>query len=65
MKNLLNTVSNFLRDEEGLTMVEYAIAGAIIAVGVATAFGTITGAVGTAADNISDAVDNAGTAASG
>jgi pilus assembly protein Flp/PilA len=35
MKNLIVA---FLRDEEGLTMVEYAIAGALVAAGAVTAF---------------------------
>jgi pilus assembly protein Flp/PilA len=35
MKNLIRA---FVRDEAGLTMVEYAIAGALVAAGAATAF---------------------------
>jgi pilus assembly protein Flp/PilA len=35
MKKLVNT---FLRDEAGLTMVEYAIAGALVAAATVTAF---------------------------
>jgi pilus assembly protein Flp/PilA len=35
----------FLRDEEGLTMVEYAIAGALVAAGAATAFSALGTAV--------------------
>ena len=35
MKNLIGA---FLRDEAGLTMVEYAIAGALVAAGAAGAF---------------------------
>jgi len=35
MKNLIGA---FLRDEEGLTMVEYAIAGALVAAASVTAF---------------------------
>jgi pilus assembly protein Flp/PilA len=38
MKNLIRT---FLRDEAGLTMVEYAIAGALVAAGSAIAFTTL------------------------
>ena len=33
----------FLRDEEGLTMVEYAIAGALVAAGAVGAFTTLGG----------------------
>ena len=32
---------NFLREESGLTMVEYAIAGALVAAGAVTAFTTL------------------------
>ena len=35
----------FLRDEEGLTMVEYAIAGSLVAAGAATAFTDLGNAV--------------------
>jgi len=33
-----NFIGAFVRDEAGLTMVEYAIAGALVAAGAATAF---------------------------
>ena len=42
MKNL---ILSFLRDEEGLTTVEYAVAGALITVAVVTAFTTLGGSV--------------------
>jgi len=35
---MLNFVRTFLREEEGLTMVEYAIAGALVAAATVTAF---------------------------
>lgn len=38
MKNLYKIVSNFLREEEGLTIVEYAVAGALIAAGLVASF---------------------------
>ncbi len=38
-------ILKFLREEEGLTMVEYAIAGALVAAGAATAFSLLGGAV--------------------
>jgi pilus assembly protein Flp/PilA len=44
MKNLIVA---FLRDEEGLTMVEYAIAGALVAAGAVTAFKTLGGNIQT------------------
>ncbi len=39
-------IMNFLRDEEGLTTVEYAVAGALVAAAVVIAFQTLGGSVG-------------------
>lgn len=41
MSNLKQAVMAFLRDEEGLTVVEYAIAGGLVGLGVVTAFGLL------------------------
>jgi len=38
MNSLKNAVMNFIREEEGLTIVEYAIAGALISLAVAAMF---------------------------
>jgi pilus assembly protein Flp/PilA len=38
MNNLKQAVMNFIRDEEGLTVVEYAVAGALISLAVVGAF---------------------------
>jgi pilus assembly protein Flp/PilA len=57
MKNLLNTVSNFLRDEEGLTMVEYAIAGALVAVVAITGFTALGTSVDSTATKMSGTID--------
>jgi len=38
---MLNFVRTFLREEEGLTMVEYAIAGALVAAATVSAFTTL------------------------
>ena len=48
-------IRNFLRDEEGLTTVEYAVAGALITVAVVAAFTTLGGR-GAGTINIIDAV---------
>lgn len=48
MINLKQAVAEFIREEEGLTVVEYAIAGGLIGLAVATAF-TNLGAQVTAA----------------
>ena len=38
-------IMNFLRDEKGLTTVEYAVAGALVAAAVVLAFTNLGGAV--------------------
>jgi pilus assembly protein Flp/PilA len=42
---MLNHVRAFLREEEGLTMVEYAIAGALVAAATVTAFTSLGSSV--------------------
>lgn len=43
MSKLTEQVLAFVRDEEGLTMVEYAVAGGLILVGAVAAFNTVGG----------------------
>lgn len=38
MKNFTEAVRKFLKNEDGLTTVEYAVAGALVAAAVVTAF---------------------------
>lgn len=49
MKNIKEKVVRFLRDEEGLELSEYAVAGSLIVIGTVVAFSTlgddITGAI--------------------
>lgn len=40
-----NAILSFIRNEEGLTTVEYAVAGAIITVGVVAAFTAMGGSI--------------------
>jgi len=37
----MKTILEFLRDEDGLTMIEYAVAGGVLALGAAAAFTTL------------------------
>lgn len=53
MKNL---ILSFLRDEEGLTTVEYAVAGALITVAVVGAFTLLGGTVATTIGTIEAAL---------
>ncbi len=45
MRNVFEKVRAFVRDEDGLTMVEYAVAGSLITATVAGAFLALGGAV--------------------
>lgn len=56
MKNFMSKVSQFLRDEEGLELSEYAVAGSLIVLGTVTAFGLLSGAIGDAIDDITTVI---------
>lgn len=45
MKNISLNIKKFIRDEDGLTTVEYAVAGALVAAAVAAAFTALGSAV--------------------
>ena len=49
-------ILNFIRDEEGLTTVEYAIAGGLVGAGVITAFNLLGVEVGRVITEIKDAI---------
>ena len=51
-----NRIMSFLREEEGLTMVEYAVAGGVIALGVVLAFTDLATAISTKIGEIIDAM---------
>ena len=50
-------ILKFLKEEEGLTMVEYAIAGALVAGGAALAFTNLGTAIATAITNLASWVN--------
>ena len=52
MENIRNKLYALLREEEGLTTVEYAIAGGLVGLAVVGAFSLLGDAVGTVIDNI-------------
>ncbi|WP_371379421.1 Flp family type IVb pilin [Thalassotalea aquiviva] len=64
MKDLKKLFSDFIEDENGLTAVEYAIAGALVSVAVVTAFSQLGDAVEGTIDNLCVAADGASDAAS-
>jgi pilus assembly protein Flp/PilA len=49
-------ILNFLRDEEGLTVVEYAVAGGLISLAVVGAFQALGVTVGGVIEAIDDAI---------
>ena len=51
-------IMNFLRDEEGLTTVEYAVAGALVAAAVVAAFTALGTSVGTVITGLEAAVNS-------
>jgi pilus assembly protein Flp/PilA len=53
---MLNFVRTFLREEEGLTMVEYAIAGALVAAATVTAFTSLGSSIISRIDNLASLV---------
>jgi pilus assembly protein Flp/PilA len=57
MNSLKQAVMNFIREEEGLTVVEYAIAGALVSIAVVLAFTNLGDAVGTAIGELETAVE--------
>ena len=47
MQTIKASVMKFVKDEDGLTIVEYAVAGGLITLAVAAAFTTLGGAIST------------------
>jgi pilus assembly protein Flp/PilA len=57
MKATINKIAQFLKDEEGLTTVEYAVAGTLIALAVVAAFTQLGDAVNDSITSIADVID--------
>jgi len=56
MRNLKTAIVAFMRDEKGLTMVEYAIAGALVTAAAVAAFTLLGGNVSTQISNLAKVV---------
>jgi pilus assembly protein Flp/PilA len=56
MRNFKEAVSKFIREEEGLTIVEYAVAGGLITAAVVLAFTELGAAVNVRIRELIDAV---------
>ena len=58
MKKLAAKIMAFIREEQGLSMVEYAVAGAVIVAGAAAAFQALGTGVTTQVDSITSNLNN-------
>ncbi|MBY8159408.1 Flp family type IVb pilin [Vibrio fluvialis] len=58
MNKFTKFVKDFWQDEEGLTAVEYAVAGSLIALAVVTAFTNLGSAVGNAINDMTDVINS-------
>ena len=65
MKNLKSKIAQFLREEEGLELSEYAVAGSLIVIGTVTAFGLLSDEIEGAIGDITAAISTARTDGSG
>lgn len=54
LQDIKLSVMKFIRDEDGLTTVEYAVAGSLVAAAVVTAFTDLGTAVTNAIDGLTD-----------
>jgi pilus assembly protein Flp/PilA len=57
MKTMVKRVADFIRDEEGLTTVEYAVAGTLVALAVVAAFTQLGNAVGNSINAIENVIE--------
>ena len=58
LQSIRTSISKFAKDEDGLTIVEYAVAGGLITVAVAAAFVLLGGAVDTKIRALCQAVNS-------
>jgi len=57
MKKIIANVTTFLKEDEGLTTVEYAVAGTLIALAVVAAFTQLGNAVGNSINEIENVLE--------
>ena len=57
---LLNTLKRFVREDDGMEMVEWAIVGVVFAVAAAAFWSDLADAINTALDDVEDCVDGTG-----
>lgn len=59
MKSLMIATQKFIRNEEGVTAIEYALIAALIAVAIVVILGTVGTDLNTVFTNIADALEGA------
>lgn len=62
MDKFLNNCKDFMKDEEGLTVIEYVIGAALLVLGLTTVF---SGLGNTLADKLNEIVEDVGTPPAG
>jgi pilus assembly protein Flp/PilA len=56
MKNAIAKINRFIRDEDGITAIEYALLGSLIALAIITAVSGLATKISTAFDTIGDSI---------
>ncbi|MBN3854986.1 MULTISPECIES: Flp family type IVb pilin [unclassified Paraburkholderia] len=56
MKNIIANASRFIRDEEGISAIEYALLGSLIALAIIAAVSGLATKISTAFDTIGDSI---------
>lgn len=60
MKEMKKIVTDFLKEEEGVTALEYALIAALIAVAIIAALSFLGGEIGTTFNDVGNHIKNAG-----
>ena len=60
---MLNAIKKFMKEEEGLTAVEYAVAGGVVTAGLVGFFGTIGENAASLLSSLDSAIEDAAPAA--
>jgi Flp pilus assembly pilin Flp len=60
-QNMVARAINFLREDDGMEMVEWSIVGVVFALAAAATWTALAGQIGTALNNLGTCVDGSGT----
>jgi pilus assembly protein Flp/PilA len=59
MKNIMQLIRTFAKDESGQDLIEYALVAGLIGLGAVTAMGSLSGAIGNAFNSVSSRLTSA------